>query len=157
MASKFLLTSKEFRPELVLTRPVHTNSGANLTTVAGSSTQTYNVDLPPGSYELMMFVKSNVTGTTTTIGSVRAYVDDQVTVNNQDLSVVAPNDAQVSVKSVTFPAGAAGKIFQVQPTSAIGASPYPVLPRGLRFTVTKGGAATGEQFEVQVLALRRAG
>jgi len=121
-------------------------------TVVPASTGTVDVPLPPGAYNLALAVKSSVTGTTTTI-AVFPWVDlDATQINNVALDMVEPDDS-APIALLTLPAGAAGRCAQIVPSASASPVPGPVLlPRGVRVTITKGTAVTGETLEILLVA-----
>lgn len=119
-------------------------------TVPASNT-TYAVDLPAGAYRLAVFVKSNLTGTTTTV-TARLFADAaQAQTHGLDLRVVEPDDSTPAV-SLALPAGAAGRVAEFGFGVNTILQPI-VVANGLQITVTKGGATTGETLEIDLVAV----
>ncbi len=127
-----------------------------LTVMQAAATAAYTVDIPPGAYEVSMIIASSLTGTTTTITDIRPWANKEQTIlppSRNNFTCINPVDSVVSNKSVTFIAGNGGsKYVQIIPSSITGPPMGMQLPFGFRFLVTKGGAATGERFEVTVVA-----
>ena len=124
----------------------------SVATVVPASTSTVDVELPPGAYNLALAVKSSVTGTTTTV-AVFPWVDIAASqIGVAPLDMVEPDDS-APVAALTLPAGAAGRYASLVPSAS--ANPVPgliVLPRGVRVTITKGTAVTGELLEILLVA-----
>lgn len=124
-----------------------------VSTVPASDTN-YTVDLPAGTYHVAMSVKSNVTGTSTTLALIPFVDVAQTQINNLAFRMVEPNDTSV-ITLLTLPAGAAGRYVSLLGSALTLPMPtYVVVPHGLRLAVVKGGATTGETLEVTITASR---
>lgn len=124
-----------------------------------ATTQNYIVSLAPGTYKIGIIVRSNVTGTTTTLGNFRALLSpegDAVGASAaNDLPTLRPQDSALGNVSVALPAGDTGIDFFLASSEAFASVTRPIgMLVGFQFTLTKGGAATGEKCEVSVVATR---
>jgi hypothetical protein len=129
----------------------------SITDVVEASTPfNYILSLDPGSYRIAMFVKSSLTGVTTTIQAF-PFVDKAQSIVGLAF-VWGPNDTQAVTLTPTLPAALNGRMW----TMIAGALNTPVtfgdsvvnLPYGLRFQVAKGTAVTGERLEIVVAVVR---
>ena len=125
--------------------------------VVASGNTNYTVDLPAGSYDLAIAVKSSVTGTTTSV-ALAVFVDSaQTTVGRVDISLAEPNDT-APIAVLALGAGAEGSYAQaVTASSAAGPvamTPIPI-PHGVRLRVLDGTSVAGELLELELIATRR--
>lgn len=124
-------------------------------TVVPAANATYDVSLPDGHYWMALAVKSDLTGTTTTI-AVTPFVDQaRSQISNLAYRLYEADDT-VAIAVLTMPANAAGRMAVCVPTVA-GAENFtsPVyVAGGVRVSVVKGGATTGELLQVTLIATR---
>ena len=129
-------------------------------TVGAAATELYKLPLDPGLYALWLLIRANVTGTTTAVGPFHPFVDEQqVSIGDASYRLVDLNGSAFEVNNqVVLPAGASTRVrnfvHMVTGTGvSMGFAAAP-MPWGLRLSVTKGTATTGQQLEVDIAACR---
>lgn len=123
--------------------------------VVAAGTTTYDVALPNGTYEMSVFVKSSVTGTTTSVQVFRFVDKARTRVEDLPLPMWEPNDTTHTV-TLTLAAGSAGKAAKIGPSPGgiqMAAMPTEVVG-GLQISVVQGGASVGEELEIMIVATR---
>jgi hypothetical protein len=139
--------TNSFRPETLVIR--------SLSIVPAASTD-YTVNLPAGSYHILIVLNANVTGGTTVLDTIVKYGDSgQTVVSAIDLQILEEDDAAF-ITAITLAAGISVRmvrVFDITGAADTGISPL-VIPHGFQFSVTKGGATTGEKLEIEVIATR---
>lgn len=120
---------------------------------AGAGPYTFKAAFAPGVYRGQLVVRSNLTGTTTTI-QVAPYVNEAMSVAAPSM-FLAPNDAASTSATPALAAGSAGKVLRLIPCP--GATGTPILDpillinNGLLITVSKGTAVSGEVLEIDLV------
>ena len=130
---------------------------AALVATIPDTTSEHDIDIPPGFYQVAAFVKSDATGTTTSI-ALHGFVDQtQTVIAEAPYSVLEINDTAAMPAGLAVVTGGAAEheqIFVWAGTASVGVPRGVPILNGCRLIVEDGTGIEGELLEVSLIFQR---